>query len=174
MEWDELMRNAADISNYFDGTSATRKSMQFGSFNGAFQSIYGHHTLVLYERNPAPNSTFTPDSIAIQRATWQGLMDAKDCTGEVFISTDLLSHRVARQYEDIGNHVMDHLRREATSDSTYNELFKMVKDFLKDFKNNDSGDYFIYYNIFLFCIPLYVTQFKLRNISIAFSNNPSM
>jgi len=159
-EWTELMRSEATISSYFEG-GPPPKSLDFGGFSGSFLIIYGQPTLVICERSP--EHSYSPDTIAVQSSTWQGLLSAKSCINEALSVVGYSVPTVTQRFNTLENYVMDHLRHAVTNeDATDSELTTLLTSFLREFKHNEPEFHFIDCTVALYCIPLYVNGFHMR------------
>lgn len=157
-DWRELMSNVELLDRYFGGRNTM--SFEFGRFIGIFRTIYGQQTFVITEK--MPSHPYENDSFAINFMTWQGLMESRYCIDESLTIACLTADSVVFQYEKLGEYVMDHLKQ--LDEVPEEDLKKAVSTFLRDFPSKDDAYYYITRNISLYCIPLYVSQFKLRNL----------
>lgn len=178
-EWKDLIQREDLINRYFDQTTNTSpklKPFKVGDIGVSFQSIYGKETLVLL-RNSSPDSeNYSPDTIAIQQATWAGLCAAKHCITQAFTDATSSSQRAAAAFELLNNLVYDHLSSEVTNatKSDDEELSKLINDFFKDLdvhslKGVNVRDHFVCHSLGLFCTKLFVNYFKMQSFYVTFS-----
>src|SRR5436190_17866834 len=116
----------------------------------------GNKHLLLLKK--MPSHPYENDSFAINFMTWKGLMESRYCIDESLTIACLTTDSVVFQYEKLGEYVMDHLKQ--LDEVPEEDLKKAVSTFLRDFPSKDDAYYYITRNISLYCIPLYVSQFK--------------
>ena len=166
-DWTELLRHEAAITAYFaNGTSP--KSVKFGAFTAAFQVIYGQPTLVISEKSPK-QSVFHPDTVAIQRSTWDGLMAAKACINEMMTTVTYTTADVTTRFEQMESYVMDHLRHAVRKEDEDTEVARSVGAFFKQMQHTEPEWFYVDSTIALYCIQLYVNKFKFRQYINDFS-----
>lgn len=175
-EWEELLTNSDTINKYFEGGSTGLKQFQLGSFCATFQTVYGKHTLVIYERNPVHHGAYSPDAIAIQQATWKGILAARNCITQALIDSTNNSTNASSRFEELANIVLDHLREQLTEDTQddYDTITAATSSFLNGLnfyglKSFDPSNNLICYNLCLFCLPLFVSHFKINTFYTNFN-----
>lgn len=175
-EWNELMDNEASISAYFahaDNTSTKTNPINMGGFIAAFQSIYGKQTLVL-TRKTSESPDFSPDSIALQRLTWDGLCSARKCISQAFNEALSTSKKVVGVFELLNNYVYEHLSAEVTNDTKSDDevLSNIVSDYFRHLDCNRVKvlkDHFVCYSLGFHCVNLFVNSFKMQSFYNDFS-----
>lgn len=175
-EWEELLSNSDSINKYFEGGSTGLKTFQLGSFCAAFQTVYGKHTLVIYERTPVHHGAFSPDTIAIQQVTWKGIQTARNCITQALSDSAKISTNASSRFEELATIVLDHLREKLTDDTQddYDTITTTTSNFLNGlnfhgFKPFDPNNSLICYNLTLFCVPLFVSHFKINTFYTNFN-----
>lgn len=175
-EWEELLANSDNINKYFEGGFTGLKQFQLGSLNATFQSVYGKHTLVIYEKNPINHGAYSPDTIAIQQITWKGILAARHCITQALLDSAEISTKALIQFEELSVIVQDHLR-EQLSDETkdnYDVVTSTTSNFLKSLnfygiKSFHPSNNLLCYNLCLFCVPLFVSTFNINTFYTNFN-----
>lgn len=168
-EWGDLLSKSVTVNKYFEGGSTGLKTFELGSLNATFQTVYGKQTLVIYERNPVHHGAYLPDTIAIQEATWKGIMAAKNCITQALEDSAVLSAKALQRFEELATIVRDHLRAQLTEETQddYDALITSTSNFLSGLnfyglKSFDPSNNLLCYNLCLFCLPLFVSHFKIN------------
>lgn len=175
-DWNELMDSEASISAYFahvDNAPVRVNPINIGGFIATFQSIYGKQTLVLTKKT-SDTADFAPDSIALQRLTWDGLRSTRKCISLAFSEASSTSRKVVASYELLNNYVYEHLSSEVTNDTKSNDevLSNLVSEYFRDLDCNRVKalkDHFVCYSLGLHCVNLFVNSFKMQSFYNDFS-----
>lgn len=174
--WELLMSYEHIPTGYFAGYSIDADTeIMLGDFTGTFRTLYGKRTLIITKNNDN-GSPYAADNIAIQEATWKGILACGRLISHTIGQMENLSLRTASHFETLGGLVLEPLRNHVDNEEKRNDalLHYKVRDFflqtnigleVKDLEDNG-----ILYNLSLFCIQLFVSQFKLNTFYENFAN----
>jgi hypothetical protein len=167
-EWDKLLEQSEDITRYFEDSCKSHRRLKLGSIVLSFQIVYGKQTLVICKPVPEPLGMYLPDTVAIQKPSWNTLLSSKSFVTQALQDAAALTEKAKTQFDILSKTVIHHLRvtTSLNTNSDDQEITEAITGILRTIDLNGLGSFqsdvfLLCHSIFLFCIPLFVSRFKL-------------